>query len=229
MPSLHDAYPEMRSALVDRYGEGPSGPIDQGGDPFVGLLAAMLGRSLDSRKVDLALDGLRDAGLIAADALAGADPSEVVEALRDSGAKLLPKAVAPLQKLARWAVERGGETLGDAATEALRDELRAIRGVGAATADSLLLAALDRPVYPVDRPSYRVFARHGWIDATADYDEARSAFEGLEPGDPAALRRLSSWMERVGAEFCKPSQPRCERCPLRPYLPEGGPIEPEGG
>ena len=224
MPSSRDSYPDVRAALADRYGDPPPLPIVPD-DPFAALLGTLLGRSFDPSKVSRALDAFRDAGLIDPGALSEADPSEVVEALREAGAKLTPKALAPLSKLAKWAADRGVDTLGDAPTESLRDELRAIRGIGAATADTLLLEALDRPVYPVDRPSYRVFARHGWIDPTADYDEARSVFESREPDDAAGLRRLSWWMDRVASEFCKPAKPRCERCPLRPFLPEGGPIE----
>lgn len=224
MPSLRDSYPDARSALADRYGDPPPLPIVPD-DPFAALLGVLLGGSLDPRKVAATLDAFRDAGLIEPEALSEADPSEVVEALREAGAKLTPKAIAPLLKLAKWAAERGVDSLADAPTESLRDELRAIRGVGAATADRLLLEALNRPVYPVDRPSYRVFARHGWIDSTAEYDEARSVFESREPDDAAGLRRLSWWMDRVASEFCKPAKPRCERCPLRPFLPEGGPIE----
>ena len=227
MHSLHDSYPDAREALANRYGAPPPIPIVPD-DPFAAIIGAMLGRSFDPSKVSRALDAFRDSGLIAPEALSEADPSEVDEALREAGAKLTPKAIAPLMKLAKWAADRGVDSLEDAPTESLRDELRAIRGVGAATADTLLLDALDRPVYPVDRPSYRVFARHGWIDPTAEYDEARSVFESREPDDAAGLRRLSWWMDRVASEFCKPGKPKCERCPLRPFLPEGGPIEAAG-
>jgi endonuclease III related protein len=226
MPSLHDVDPDLRAALADRYGDPPPVAIRTPDDPFGALLGVWLGRSLDPRKVARALDALGDAGLLTPEALSQADSSEVVSALREAGAKVTPKAVAPLLKLAKWAAERGVDSLEEAPTESLRDELRAINGVGAATADELLLAALDRPVYPVDRSSYRVFARHGWIDPTADYDEARSTFESCEPDDAAGLRRLSWWMDRVASEFCKPARPKCERCPLRPFLPESGPIEP---
>ena len=225
MHSLRDSYPDARAALAGRYGNPPPSEIVSPDDRFAAILGAWLGRSLDSRKVARAMDALLDADLIEPEALAAADPSEIVEALREAGAKLTPKAVASLSKLANWAADRGVDSLEDAPTESLRDELRAINGIGVATADQLLLEALDRPVYPVDRPSYRVFARHGWIDPTSDYEEARSTFETCAPDDATGLRQLSWWMDRVAAEFCKPARPKCERCPLRPFLPEGGPIE----
>lgn len=226
MPSLASTYPEIRAALIERYGES-SREIDRS-DSFEAVLAVILGRSLEPRKVGQALDALRDAGILDSHELAEADPSEIAEVLRSSGAKLTPKAVAPLRKIARWAADRGIDALSDAPTEAIRDELLAINGIGPATADTLLLAALDRPVYPVDRPSYRIVARHGWLDSSADYDEARDTFERLEPDDPAALRQLAEWLDRVGTEFCRATRAKCERCPLRPFLPEGGPYEAVG-
>ncbi len=34
----------------------------------------------------------------------------------------------------------------------------------------------------------------------------------------------------IGQKFCRVQVPKCEKCPLRPFLPEGGPIDPsEGG
>lgn len=226
MPSLDDAYPEIRAALADRYGSAAPSPVGPRDDRFLALATVLLGRSLEPRKLQSTLDALRDAGLLDAPALAEADPAEIAEALRPSGAKLAPKAIAPLKKLAAWAESLGAEGLADASTESLRDDLRAINGIGPSTADSLLLEALDRTAYPVDRASYRIFARHGWIDSYSEYDEARSVLEGREPDDPAALRRLSSWLDRLGTEFCKASRPKCEKCPLNPFLPEGGPIEP---
>ena len=91
-----------------------------------------------------------------------------------------------------------------------------------------MLEALDRAVYPVDRPSYRIFARHGWIDATADYDEARDTFERLEPDAPSALRQLGVWLDEVASDYCRATKPKCEKCPLKPFLPESGPLDPSG-
>lgn len=224
MPSLNENFPEIRDALADRYGE-PK-PIDA--EPFPAILATYLGQSFESHKVALSLDGLRDSGLIEPEALIEAHESEINDAVRSSGMKLAPKAIATVKKLANWAGRRIVEELAEAPTESLRDDLRAINGIGAATADALLLDALNRPVYPVDQSSYRVFARHGWIDTNADYEEARSTFESCEPNDSEGLRRLAFRLEKVATEFCKASKPKCERCPLKPFLPANGPVEAEG-
>jgi endonuclease-3 related protein len=224
----------LTDALSAHYGRPEPGLPAGALDPFEALVATLLDRALDAPKRDRAVAALRDAGLLEPQVLAEVDPAEAAEALRSAGLKVTDKALVPLGRVAKWLVELhhgDADELADpdspVATSQLREELTAVNGVGPATADALLLFALGRPVYPLDRATYRVFVRHGWIDPTADYDEARDAVERLAPDDPPALARFSAWFERVARDFCRVAAPRCEKCPLRPFLPEGGPVETE--
>lgn len=229
MPTFDDSFPAIIVALAERYG-GDLGPGDLG-DPFASLIAVLLGRSLDHRKCLRARDALRDAGLLEPRALAEAESVEVGEAFRSSGLAVPSRVLSSLRKLARWIVDDhqgSADRLQDESisTERLRGELSALNGIGRATADVLLLFGLRRAVYPVDRASYRIMVRHGWIDPTADYEEAQSVVERQATDTPATFAHLSAGMERVGRDFCRVRSPRCEECPLRPWLPDGGPINP---
>jgi endonuclease-3 related protein len=195
----------------------------------------LLDRSLDPRKRDAALFALGSEGLLDPQALAEADLEEVDQALRSAGVSVARSGLAPLRKVAAWLVERHHGSADDLAgtdcpvpTSTLRDELVSINGVGPATADAILLFALRRPVYPLDRATYRVLARHGWVDPDAGYDEARDVAERLAADDPPALAALSAWFERLGRDYCRAGAPKCEPCPLRPFLPPGGPVDPNG-
>ena len=101
----------------------PGGIARMAGRLTAGMTAVLLGRSLEPRKVEAAREALRDAGMLDPEALAEADPTEIVDAIRFSGAKLTPKGLAPLKKIARWLADRGVETLADAPAEAIRDGL----------------------------------------------------------------------------------------------------------
>lgn len=175
---------------------------------------------------------LVEAGLSRPDVLASSVLEEVADALRDAGIEADPKLVRLLQRLAAWYRDRREDLEfepgpGEDRPSFPHDDLRAIHGVGRASADAIALRVFGEPVYPVDRASYRIMVRHGWIDPTADYDEASQAVVVAADGDAGVLTALSDAFELIGRRYCKASGPRCERCPLRVVLPDGGPIEPD--
>ena len=225
MTTLGESAPDVLTALAAHYSRSPAGPTDAEESSFQSILAAILGRAIAPRKVASALEALREAGLLDPSALAEADARSVGETLNQAGAALAPKALGPLLRLARWIVERHGgsaESLRDVATGQLREELLDLNGIGPPSADAILLFGLGRPTFPVDRASYRIAARHGWLDPWSEYDEARSVLERLAPDDAVSLAQLSGWLEQLGRDACRPGAPRCDRCPLQPFLPEGG-------
>ncbi|MDR3634505.1 MAG: endonuclease III [Isosphaeraceae bacterium] len=226
MPTFDDSFLAVLSALRDRYGR-PAGLAPA--EPFLAVAAAVLAGDVSPQKAISARAAMGEANFLDPATLAAADAVDVAEVFRETPLGLKHKAIGTLLRLARWLSERdqGDEgSLADRATETLREELAAINGIGRATADRLLLHALRRPVYPLDRATYRVFVRHGWLEPSADYDEARGVVERPLANDPPGLGGFATLMELVGREFCRVGAPRCERCPLRPWLPETGPVDP---
>jgi endonuclease-3 related protein len=226
MPTWDASLAEIVATLTDHYGLPTHVASSAGLEPLVAMVTVVLARSSDEGKAVRGCAALGDAGLLDPRSLSEADPSELSDALKASGIKVPPRTLLPIQRLARWIAERGDDLV-DVDTESLRLELANLRGIGPATVDALLLQALGRPVYPVDRASYRILVRHGWLDPGATYDEARGVVEGPCPDDPVTLSRLAHWLERIGSEYCRAGVARCDRCPLRGLLPEGGPIDPQ--
>ncbi|RUL89244.1 endonuclease III [Tautonia sociabilis] len=222
MPSFSADYPEIARTLAASLGE-PNPTRERPPSSFREFLRVFLEEQAGGPSIDL----LDRAGLsLDPGPLAEADPTELLDLLRD-GRRAPPRGLGPsLQRLARWVVDRGGfDALDGIGTDTLRDELRSLRGIGPATADRLLLEALGRPSAPVRRSDYRILVRHGWLDESSGYDEARELLCSVSPDDPAALSQLSSWLGEL-ARFCRVASPQCDRCPLRPFLPPGGPIDP---
>ena len=231
MPALGDVFPELLDALTRHYGR-PSGSA-MPFDPIEVLLRIPLERMLDAKRVEAAVVVLRNDGFLDPQVLAEANPSELADAIRNAGLNIPDKALLPLRKLGRWLAElHQGDIEGligedsDVSTSQLREELLDLNGIGPPTADAILLHGLGRPVVPLDRATYRILARHGWIEGTADYDEAKDALESRADGDPSTLKALADWFERIGADFCRATVPKCDKCPLRPFLPESGPVDP---
>ncbi len=229
MPRLDECRPRILETLLPAAGPNLAPGVGPTGvpDPFGAVASAALALVAEPRIASAALEALRGAGLLEAGALAEVDPLELDELFRSEKIRLSARSLRPLQRIARWAADRGfdAERADAISTESLREEWRALNGVGPATADQLLLFGLGRPAYPVDRATYRIFLRHGWLDPSADYDEARSVAESLAPEDPVTLARISRALVRLGRESCKPTVARCDRCPLRSMLPPDGPIK----
>ena len=227
MPRFTEAIPEILASLAGRTGQGRSSTVrDAEPGSFVAVAGAYIAQSCDERTTRVAIDDLRESGCSDPHTLAGADPVEIAEAFRAGGSKSLVKLAGPLVKLARWfaATFDGDSDDGSTPTESIRDGLRAVKGIGPATADAILLGGFGRAAYPVDRATYRILVRHGWIDQGAEYDEVRSLVEGALPDDPANLARLSEDFEALGRLTCRATVAKCDRCPLQGLLPEGGPL-----
>jgi endonuclease III len=107
--------------------------------------------------------------------------------------------------------------------ESWQTDLRAMRGVSWELADRILLVVGGQSVYPLDRGSQRIAARHGWVDPAADYDEWQSFFIGGLRDAEVSPQQLALWNVCVGRDYCR-AEPRCDECPLKSLLPEGGPV-----
>jgi len=234
MPTFDDAFDRVDSALNEFFDGSPS--EFEGLDPFEAMIAVLLARTLGESSWKAALDGLSEAGLLAPDRLAEVEIVEISDAVREKGRAFSAETLAPLRHLARWLVDHHDGKVDslfnpERSTGWLRGELAAIKGVGMKGADALLLHALKRPSYPVDRATFRVLVRHGWLDPSATYDEARdllvdrvAEWADVREDDSAnALADLAHRMEQLGQQFCRAAAPQCEGCPLESLLPPGGP------
>ncbi len=180
-----------------------------------------------------AIDAIHDASLTGARAIADASTIDFLNVLRSSAPRIPPRVAATIKHLGQWVAdfEDGqAERLDEPgrSTQSLRDGLASIKGVGRRTADALVLHALARPAFPLDRGTYRILVRHGWLDVTADYDEAHDLVVHAAGGSPDALAAAEQTFTDVARRHCRVQAPRCAGCPLEPFLPEGGALEIDG-
>lgn len=118
--------------------------------------------------------------------------------------------------------------------DVVRARLLDISGIGPETADSMLLYAGGLASFVIDAYTRRVFARHGWCASDAGYHELQALCVAALSHRPAA-EWLDYWgdyhaqLVAAGKDYCRPRQPRCDSCPLRPLLPgqAGDPCGPE--
>ena len=88
--------------------------------------------------------------------------------------------------------------------------LIALPGVGAYTARAVLAFAFESDAAVVDTNIARVFARVGGVSITAKQVQA-AADRALAEGEAWAWNQC---LMDLGALLCRPSNPRCDECPL---------------
>ena len=98
--------------------------------------------------------------------------------------------------------------------EALREKLLNINGIGPETADSILLYALEKPIFVIDAYTKRVLKRHNVVSEKADYYELQEIFHKNLPQDTTLFNEFHALFVKLGKDFCR-TKPRCEACPLK--------------
>ncbi|MDI6759104.1 MAG: endonuclease III domain-containing protein [Candidatus Omnitrophota bacterium] len=99
-------------------------------------------------------------------------------------------------------------------TEELRKSLLSVKGIGPETADSILLYALNRPVFVVDAYTKRIFSKHGLIKENAAYDEVQSLFMLNLKKNVKMFNEYHALLVKLGKEYCLKRKAKCEICPL---------------
>lgn len=180
------------------------------------MVGAILTQNTSWSNVAKAIANLKAAGCLDPNALHALDLARIEALIRPAGYFRLK--AKRLRNLTQWLAdeyERDCERLDEIDTPRLREELLGISGIGPETADSILLYALDRPVFVVDTYTARVAVRHHLIEPNLTYESLQDLFtSNLEP-DVALYNEFHALLVCIGKDFCKP-KPKCAACPLNP-------------
>ncbi len=185
-----------------------------GETPFEVAVGAILTQNTSWTNVAKAIANLKAAGALDPIKLHEMDPEQLELLIRPAG--YFRVKAKRLKNFIHWLCDRYGGDLQDLEsvnTARLREELLSISGIGPETADSILLYALNRPVFVVDTYTARVMVRHGLIGPDLDYQQLQDLFmSNLEP-DVAMFNEFHALLVMTGKDYCKP-HPKCHPCPL---------------
>jgi len=186
-----------------------------GEGPFEVIVGAILTQQVGWRNVELAIAGLKTAGLMDPESLARAPLEQIARIIRPTGyynqkAKKLKAFLdflnvrhnTDLNKLFSLPVDK------------LREELLSVRGIGEETADSIILYAAEKPSFVVDAYTRRILTRLGVINGEESYGEIRELFMKNLPKDVPLYNEYHALLVRHGKERCLKRSPRCAGCPL---------------
>lgn len=185
-----------------------------GDGPFEVMVGAILTQNTNWTNVERAINNLKGEGVLDPHSLYRISEKHLAGLIRPAG--YFNIKARRLKSFIRLFVERydgDHEKMKGCDAETLRAELLGVNGIGPETADSILLYALDKPVFVIDAYTKRVLHRHGFIDEKADYLECQELFHESLPRDVKLFNEYHALFVQVGKEHCRP-KPRCEGCPL---------------
>ncbi|MGQ4873577.1 MAG: endonuclease III [Promethearchaeia archaeon] len=103
-------------------------------------------------------------------------------------------------------------------------ELISLPGVGAKTANCVLVYAFKQPAIPVDTHVHRISNRLGWVK-TKTPEQTEDALKDLIP--KKLWIRLNHIFVKFGQQVCLPISPKCDICPVNEICPKDFTMENE--
>ncbi len=196
--------------LEEEYGNPDWWPAET---PFEVAVGAILTQRASWRNVEMAIDALREAGLLTPAALLAAPREEVERLIRPSG--FYRQKTTYLLGFASF-LEREHHADMSSLRKVPADELRrmllGLPGIGPETADAILLYALGLPSFVVDAYTLRLLHRVG-LDVDGGYDSVKRGFESCLGFDSERMARVHALIVIHCKERCK-TLPACAGCPL---------------
>lgn len=184
------------------------------------IVGAILTQNTAWTNVEKAIRSLKKARVLTPEGLTALETEKLAELIRPSGyfnikAKRLGNFLGFLYGEFGGSLNRLFRVMDG---QELRRAILSVKGIGPETADSILLYAGGRPEFVVDAYTKRIFSRHGLIGATAGYDEVKALFMDNLPQEARLFNEYHALLVRLGKDFCRPRNPLCEVCPLKPFL-----------
>jgi endonuclease III related protein len=198
-----------------------------GDSPFEIMVGAVLVQNTAWRNVERAIKNLREAGVMEPRSLYALPPAELAELIRPAG--YFQVKARRLRNVLQFVIERYDgslDTMFSTSLDKLREKLLTINGIGPETADAILLYAGGLPTFVVDTYTHRVLARHAWVGYDANYHDMKDLFESALPPDAQLYNDYHALLVRIGKDYCRRSEARCEACPLAVLLPPHGVVTP---
>lgn len=186
-----------------------------GDTPFEVAVGAILTQNTNWGNVEKAINNLKKEKVLNAKAIHEMPVKRLASLIRPAGyfnvkAKRLKSFISFLMNDYHGSTQR----LKKVEFNALRQKLLSVNGIGPETADSILLYALDKPIFVIDAYTKRVLSRHKILGYDEPYEKYQDTFHSALKKDLRLFNEYHALFVRLGKTFCK-TKPVCEECPLK--------------
>ena len=190
-----------------------------GDTPFEIAVGAILTQNTNWGNVEKAIHNLKKQGVLSSRGIHGLSVKELASLIKPAGyfnvkAKRLRSFLDFLMNDYHGRMEN---MVRDDLTQ-LRAKLLDIHGIGPETADSILLYALEKPIFVIDAYTKRILSRHGIMTSDRSYAKFQELFHASLKRDVHLFNEYHALFVRVGKTFCRRTKPLCEKCPLDDML-----------
>lgn len=200
---------EVYQQLHAHYGDQHWWPAET---PFEMMVGAILTQNTRWENVEDAIQNLKNANMLNPESIIASNISQLEELIYPSG--FFRQKSRRLIELSNFLLAHDGTRgLKRWPTQCLRARMLEVHGIGPETADSILLYALDKPVFVIDAYTRRIFNRLGLVESTIDYDDLQNFFFQRLPNSLQIFQEFHALIVQHAKQFCS-SKPQCDDCPL---------------
>ena len=169
-----------------------------------------------------AIGNLKAADALSPAAIRDMDEDALREIIRPSG--FYNTKARKLRALCEYLAETCDDdisAMSEIPTDALREGLLSVYGIGNETADDIMLYGFGRPLFVVDAYTRRILGRMGLIEPNIKYEALQAMFHDDLPRDVALYNEYHGLIVLHAKTMCK-TRPDCSECPLAPDCPRVG-------
>lgn len=211
MPDINP-FQKIFRILLAEYGPQSWWPADT---PFEVMVGAILTQNTSWAGVEKAIANLKVADALSSEAILEMDLHDLEQVVRPSG--YFRQKAERLKMLSCFLLDEHGNDIPSMSrlpTDALREQLLALKGVGPETADSILLYALGHPAFVIDAYTVRLFSRMGLCDEYVKYHDLQAHFMDNLDKNAAFYNEYHALIVTHSKRTCTKRAPRCGGCPL---------------
>lgn len=205
---------EIYDKLYASFGPQHWWPAD---DSFEVIVGAILTQNTSWKNVEKAIRNLKEKSLLSPQGLKGIAEPELAILIKPSG--YFNQKAKKLKVFMKFFFDDyGGDLKAMFAEELypLRERLLHLKGIGPETADSILLYALEKPIFVVDTYTYRLCSRHNLVAEDSSYEQIQELFMDNLPSDVQLFNEFHALIVRMGHNYCRRT-PVCDDCPLQGF------------
>ena len=176
------------------------------------VIGAILTQNTSWTNVEKSIKILKDHDLITLSNLASAKLETIKDCIKSSG--FFNQKAVRLKNVSESIISqyRSLDGMKKASDTEISSYLLSIKGIGEETMESIMLYALSRNMFVMDKYTYRIFQRIGF-PASVSRKYLREKISDDLGGDIEKMKNYHAMLVYLGKDHCK-TKPLCNGCPL---------------